>query len=122
MKCLGCGRSISWDGKGTLCFTCPCGATMFIDDKTDKIALPVSFIMSLQRKKNILHIDYYLGISDHQSPQKQAVYEQLKRKGAVWSWECRRCKDRFIRHVKMQAPKRFNLHPELQKLMPIDVL
>lgn len=90
MTCLGCGRSIPWSGQGTLCYTCPCGATVFVGDSG--LALPASLGLGLARGWELGHLDYYVGVSSYASEQKQDFIRLLRDRGATWSWECAECR------------------------------
>lgn len=117
--CCGCGRPIPWDGTGLFSYTCRCGATIFAD-QNHKPAFPASLIIAIHEKREIPHIDYYLGFSNYVSVEKQALYEEFRKLGCLWSWECSRCKDRFLERKRMQIKEGFlhiELHPELQKFL-----
>ena len=90
MICIGCDRDIGWDGKGTFCYTCGCGATVFVGDQG--LALPASLVMA--REKNLGHIDYYVGVSAHNSEQKGDFIRLLRARGLTWSWECAECREK----------------------------
>lgn len=121
MKCLGCDRAIAWDGRGIFCYTCPCGATIFYDEEKG-LAPPASLVIALHESRELPHIDYYLGKSNHWSKLKQEMYEFLRSKGAIWSWECEQCKQRVIQRAIMEKKENlyhFGLHHELQKLISL---
>lgn len=118
--CVGCGGSIPWDGTGLFSYTCSCGATLFAD-QSHRLSFPASLIMAIHEKRKIPHIDYYLGFSNYISEEKQACYEELRKLGAIWSWECSQCKERYLKRKKMQIQNnliRMELHPELKALIP----
>jgi len=123
VRCLGCNGTIPWDGKGTLCYTCPCGATIFYDENSGAPMIPTSLVIALQGdtlSRNMSHLDYYLGKSAFWSREKEEVCNFLRRKGAVWSWECPQCRDRTIQRARMEKEEglyRFEHHPDLQKLV-----
>jgi len=121
MRCLGCNREISWDGRGIFAYTCPCGARVFYDETNPKqIYYPVSLAISLLRGHPLPHIDYYLGKSSFWSHLKQQFYEFLRSKGAIWSWECPECRKRIVERTAMEKAEGFypfEIHPELRKLM-----
>lgn len=122
MKCLGCDRDIPWDGKSFFAYTCPCGATIFYDEMkwAKNMAPPVSLIMCLYEKRELPHIDYYLGKSSHWSKLKQEMYDFLRSKGAIWSWECSQCKEQIIKRSKMEKEEGFyplEFHKELEQLI-----
>jgi len=117
-RCVGCGRKIPWDGRGLFAYTCPCGATVFVDEERH-IAYPASFYYALSGH-SIPHIDYYLGISNYVSAKKEQVYQILKKLGAVWSWECPECRERFLKRKRMEVREgliRIPLHPELLRAL-----
>jgi hypothetical protein len=117
MKCLGCGGSIPWNGRGVFAYTCSCGATIFYDGKTS-IHPPASLVIGLAKKRELPHIDYYLGKSSHTSHEKEEMYDFLRSKGCVWSWECERCKFRTIERIVYEVANkiyRFGIHPALKE-------
>jgi len=119
LKCLGCGGNIPWDGRGLFAYTCPCGATIFYDEKTG-VKPPVSLIIGLHVKRPLPHIDYYLGRSEHASTEKEAMYMLLKEAGSVWSWECEDCRPKVLERTAYEIANnlyRFNLHPALKSLV-----
>jgi len=120
MHCVGCGNKISWDGTGILCYTCPCEGTLFADDTQGKIAIPASLVMAALSKRNLPHINYYLGCSNYTSAEKGAVVDRLKQLGATWAWECDECRLRFAMRMMMHVQEglyRFELHPELKMMI-----
>lgn len=118
MNCIGCGVEIAWDGKGYFAYTCPCGATVFYDGKLG-IFPPASLVLALYHDTELSHIDYYVGISSHESEVKKKFVEELRKKGAVWSWECEECREKFVKRQRMLLasgfPKTVDLHPDLKK-------
>lgn len=82
---------------GPIAYTCPCGATALVCDD-GKLNLPASFYQRWEKEKP--HIDYYLGTSDHRSAEKRGLYQVLRKRGCVWSWECEKCKGRFLARLK----------------------
>jgi hypothetical protein len=117
--CVGCGKPIPWDGKGLFAYTCPCGATLFADEN-GKFAWPASLIKAIFEHGEPPHIDYYLGRSNYDSPEKQKAIEFLRRLGARWSWECNECRRKIVERTLMELHEgfyRFNLHSELKKLI-----
>ena len=92
MICLGCGRDIPWDGRGTFCYTCFCGATVFVGDRG--LALPVSLGLGLARGRALAHMDNYVGVSSYPSEQKRDFIRLLRARGATWSWECAECREK----------------------------
>ncbi len=89
MICLGCGRDIPWDGRGAFCYTCSCGATVFVGDRG--LALPASLGLGLARGKALGHMDNYIGVDPYTSEQKRNFIRLLRTRGAIWSWECPAC-------------------------------
>ncbi len=119
MKCLGCGSEIGWDGKGIFAYTCPCGATVFYDEGKS-ISPPASLIMAFAGKRELPHIDYYLGKSDHVSPEKEELYNLLRGKGAIWSWACEECRSQVIERLVYEVANglyHFRVHPTLKELI-----
>ena len=119
IKCIGCGRCINWYGHGLFAYTCLCGATIF-KDKWGRLLIPHSFYYIAKHKPD-RHIDYYIGITGYWNPDKQAIYEALRKMGATWSWECPRCREHTLKRIeiKLQLGEiRFNeLHPQLQQIL-----
>jgi len=118
VKCLGCGRDIPWDGVEMFCYTCPCGALVFYQG--ENVFPPASLVLKLGKGEELSHIDYYLGKSSYTSPEKEVFYNSLRERGAIWSWECPECRDRFLQRAKMEIENGLYLlplHPELAKLI-----
>jgi len=123
LHCVGCGSIIPWDGKGLFAYTCICGGTVFADDM-GRMYFPASLIIDLYEGKELAHIDYYVGISNHMSREKQELIEFLKANGATWSWECPQCRGKIVKHIALQVKLkliRFQLHPELKKLVEEEI-
>lgn len=119
MKCLGCDREIPWNGTGLFAYTCPCGATIFYDEKKG-ICPPASLVLGLYEHRELPHIDYYLGKSNFWSKEKQEMCDFLRGKGAIWSWECDQCKERVIERSKMEKQEGFyplEFHKDLEQLV-----
>lgn len=117
MKCLGCGAPINWDGKSLFAYTCPCGATILYDETTGYHP-PASLIIGLHEKRELPHIDYYLGKSSHTSLEKEGAYKFLREKGCIWSWECDQCRERVIDRTVMEIANglyAFEVHPSLKE-------
>jgi hypothetical protein len=125
LVCVGCGLKREWSGRGVLAITCICRATFFMEETENKLMPPASFYMRVMlagRKytDSIPHIDYYVGISNHHSNMKDEIVLMLKQKGSKWSWNCDRCKDEVIKHIKWEMERcyiRFELNSELAKLV-----
>ncbi|GAI26624.1 unnamed protein product [marine sediment metagenome] len=90
-KCIGCDSCIPWDGKGTFCYTCACGAHIFYNEETGQLAPPASLVIALHRKTNIPHLDYLVGEYDYTSPIKEKMIQELVEKGAIWMRDCEQC-------------------------------
>jgi len=121
MNCLGCDRNIPWDGKRPLAYTCPCGATVFYEviDGRPCVFPPISFLR-VTLGEAPPHIDYYLGKSSYWSEVKQKFYDSLRSRGAVWSWECEKCRERTVTRALMEREHglyRFDFHPNLAKIL-----
>lgn len=118
--CVGCGRFIPWNGKGVFAYECPCGATLFADEKGN-FSLPASLMSRVVgESREIPHSDHYLGISNFVSMEKQKAFDMLTKLGSVWSWNCKECRDRIVklRRAQMKAGLiKFELHPELKALL-----
>ena len=133
MKCLGCGSDIGALGDTVvLSYTCPCGATIFYEPPLHfqtgslfvkegvKILIPISLPRSIVEKRDLPHLDYYLGKSAHTNEDKERFIEILRGLGAVWSWECQECSGHVAQKTRMELGRgvyRFPLHPELAKLV-----
>jgi len=92
--CIGCGAKIDWDGSGTFCYTCPCGATILVnDERVDSLAIPSSLAHSIRRKKRrpLPHLDDIVGNSDYMSPEKESVIADLRLRGFIWMGEWTDC-------------------------------
>jgi len=123
MRCLGCNREIPWNGRGVLAYTCSCGAKVFYDE-TQRLYYPLSLMMCLLHGEPLPHIDYYLGKSSFWSPLKEKFYELLRSKGAIWSWECPKCRERVVKRTAMEIVEGlypFEIHPRLYELV-VEVL
>ena len=90
-RCIGCDRIIGWNGKGTLCYTCVCGAHIFYNDETGQLAPPASLIIAMHEGRDLPHLDYLFGRSDFTSPLKERLITELKSLGAVWMKDCPQC-------------------------------
>ncbi len=89
MTCLGCGRDIPWDGRGSFCYTCTCGATVFVGDSC--LTLPASLGLGLAQGKELAHLSYYVGLSSDANELKRHFIGFLRTRGATWPWECSEC-------------------------------
>ncbi len=98
-RCVGCDGVIPWDGKGTLAYTCSCGATLFFEAETLALVMPASLVHALAKqqtegiKPEFPHIDYYLGDSSHISIIKESAIEQLLALGFIWMKDCKKCQE-----------------------------
>jgi len=93
---------------------------MFYDPLTFKPTFPVSFWIALHKNKDLPHIDYYVGKSNHISEEKRLMIQLLKEKGSVWSWECEECKEKVVKRMLMELDSNlypFSVHPELYQLI-----
>lgn len=90
-RCIGCDKEIGWDGKGTLCYTCSCGAHIFYEDHLWQLAPPASLVIAIHEKKDLPHLDYLVGKSDYTSSLKERLIEELKSRGAIWMKDCKQC-------------------------------
>lgn len=91
--CIGCNNSIPWDGKCVMCYTCPCGATVFY--RGNELIVPVSLkrylFLSRTQKLQPRHIDYYVGRSSFTSERKEQFIKELEGYGLTWSKDCPEC-------------------------------
>lgn len=99
MKCLGCGKPIPWDGKSTLCYTCPCGAHVFEEDGQLFIPASLSRCLSVLHQESgrreavdLPHLDYLVGTSSHTSPLKTLFVEMIVKLGGKWMSDCEKCR------------------------------
>jgi DNA-directed RNA polymerase subunit RPC12/RpoP len=117
---VGCGELIPWDGHGLFAYECRCGAKIFMNEGGE-MAFPVSFVRALAEQREIPHIDYYLGISNHTSETKEKLVSLLKGLGAVWSWECPECRGKITERVwwglRLGELRLEELHPGLRTLV-----
>ena len=92
--CVGCGRKISWDGKGLLSLTCYCNATIFMADKGKGFAFPTSVFrqIAVGAEKPTPHLDDLVGTSDHTSAEKTEMIKFLQEQGFIWMEECVECR------------------------------
>ena len=96
-KCAGCDRTIPWDGKGTFCYTCQCGATLFYETETLSPLMPASLVSAIYYlhnqgiKPETPHIDYYLGDSNHTNEIKDKFIKILLKMGFIWMKDCEQC-------------------------------
>ncbi len=90
-KCIGCNNKIGWDGKGILCYTCPCGGHIFYDDKSGRLAPPSSLAIAIAEKRELPHLDYLIGNSEFTSPLKERLTKELMDLGAIWMKDCPQC-------------------------------
>ena len=104
-KCVGCDSKIPWDGKGSFCYTCPCGAHIFYDEETEKLAPPASMVIAIHEKKNLPHLDYLVGESQYTSPLKERLIKELISLGAIWMKDCKQCQNdgTLKRHLEREA-------------------
>ena len=91
-KCVGCDRSIPWDGEGMFSYTCGCDARIFYDETTGKMAYPASFAINAAGGGQLPHLDGLVGKSDHTSPVKERLIAELRQLGSIWMEECEQCK------------------------------
>lgn len=127
MHCVGCGNFAGeWELGRIYALTCACGATMFAEED-NTLAPPASFVIGLNEDRDLAHIDYYLGLSNHNSSEKDAVYRTLRSRGSIWSWQCEECVKNFLDRIKFQKESMhmwqeyssgmpfYELHPEIIK-------
>jgi len=117
IKCVGCDTQIPWDGTGILSYTCPCGATIFYDE-TGRWFLPARLIMALAEGRELPHLDYLVGESDHTSFIKEKLIEELREKGAIWVKECEQCRQRKLEWEKKIAVFEAEMIVKKEKLLP----
>lgn len=91
-RCIGCDRSIPWDGTGMFSYTCMCGATIFWNEETGQMSMPLSVARDIAHGYSLPHLGDLVGSSDFTSPQKTGVINELVSKGFIWMRECEQCK------------------------------
>lgn len=101
--CIGCGGKIPWDGQGLFSYTCPCRATIFVNDESGNLALPCSLVIGVSKGTPLPHLDSLVGTSDYTSPEKERLIAELQDKGSIWMEECPQCRvdgtwERTMRH------------------------
>jgi len=100
-------------------YTCVCGATLFADQE-GHYAPPASLVIGTSEKRQLPHLDYYLGFSNYVSVEKNRAYEELVKLGCTWSWDCSECKNQIIelRRGQIKAGMiKFEIHPSLKALL-----
>ena len=91
-RCIGCDRKIGWDGKGLFSYTCPCGATVFYNEETGRVALPASVAIGISKGKSLPHLGDLVGESNYTSSIKERLIAELREKGFIWMEECEQCR------------------------------
>ena len=57
------------------------------------MGIPGSILLGLSKRSNIrAHLDHLVGESNHTSPLKEMLIEELRQIGSVWMEECEQCK------------------------------
>lgn len=90
-KCIGCDSTIGWDGMGSFCYTCPCGATIFCNEDTGQVTMPASVLIGISMGKTTPHLGDLIGESNHTSEIKDRLLSELREKGFIWMEECEQC-------------------------------
>lgn len=103
LYCLGCGGPVcraNWQGR-TLSISCRCGAgAPLLYNLTARItAMPTSLGLALVKGRTPPHLEYHLGYSDHDSPEKRDAMELLLIRGYTSQATCsrRKCREAFRR-------------------------
>ncbi len=110
-KCAGCDSIIPWDGKGSFCYTCQCGATLFYEVETLNPVMPASLIRAINALHELgiepksPHIDYYLGDSNYTSVLKDLFIKVLLEMGFIWMKDCEQCKRDGTLERKLEREK-----------------
>ena len=97
VRCIGCNNKLHTDISGGWCYTCPCGAQVFEMD--GELSYPVSLAAYLGSKKygiamgeayrkDVPHIEYYVGYSDYTDKAKEDFIQSLKMVGSISEEEC----------------------------------
>lgn len=95
-ECIGCGRVV-WRGVPSkeLALSCACGALAPVISWSDgSTSWPSSISYIHLRGGKIPHLEYYLGFTDHQSPEKVYAIVLL---ASLGSTSYRQCKDNGCR-------------------------
>lgn len=89
MSCLGCNQVVcEMDPGEIMAIACRCGANapVLVGPDETTMAPPASLIFLAQKEP--LHVEYYLGYSEHQSPAKDQLIDILVSHGATWQKDC----------------------------------
>lgn len=78
LGCIGCGEGVMEHRPGAIvAISCRCGAYAPILSGGRELSLPASLIEALGVGKSELHLEYYLGYSDHTSSDKETISAAL---------------------------------------------
>lgn len=112
IRCVGCGTQSLMRIAGALAFTCWCGSRIFMCN--GQIQYPASLVLYLLSqehgiamgefyRKEVAHIEYYLGYSDYMDDVKKRVLDSLKLAGAISMLECDNAGcSKFVENAKSQ--------------------
>jgi len=115
--CVGCGKpAINPAYKQQ----CQCLAHLIVEDaQTPSAAYIMRIMMQNVQQSQLFHLDYWVGISDHRSNEKDEVILLLKYKGAKWSWECMNCGQEIVKRAMHRKMLKQGIHPDLRKLVAV---
>ena len=135
-KCIGCDSSINWDGEILFSYTCPCGATIFYREGDEgRISLPASVALGISKGRALPHLEDLVGESEHSSPYKEAMINELVSRGFTWMKDCEQCakdgtlkryedrrsRDKRREEVRQQAKEEdWDIEKTIQELVKAD--
>ena len=107
MNCVGCGRrlyDVQEDGPPTIMMiSCSCNAyaPITVSEDEKRTALPASLGKRALEKLEPLHIEYYLGYSDHTSELKDTALAMLRRLGCTSQADCdeAKCEEEYSKNT-----------------------
>lgn len=121
MCCIGCGAAVCDMERGQTmaisCGTCGAGSPVLVSEDRTFIAPPASLVLALNGPasgKELPHLEYYLGYSDHESDLKAQIKANLEALGSSTQKDCPReeCRRAYSRALKRQ-------HEPLERLRRI---
>lgn len=97
-RCVGCGIDMGMiDISGGFCYTCPCGAQVFEFDGSVSHPMSLEMYLDSQKygiameefyRKDIPHIEYYVGWSEYTDKVKEDFIKSLRLAGSIPTSEC----------------------------------
>ena len=91
--CLGCGRPLIVNETGEAmaisCVFCGAMAPILVDEETHAVAPPISLLKVLALGATPeMHLEYYLGYSDHESSLRRGLEARLRHCGMTSQQDC----------------------------------